>query len=283
MSIATPCPTERQVRTGHLVSGSRPDRRRCTRRGDDIVARRARPPRSRRVLEIACWRSTMAATENDDRLLLRLADVAVNRPSRTSDWYSPTPAHASGSHSRSRRARLRLAPPLRRHGRDYARRLGPGLPELLGMQTLLNEWNEHDMIRNDGRLHGFFIEWDCGTMNARGHSEELSAYCDRGDSRDVGRFPTILTMMTSVAGGGRIARADGTAAMVPTLFLPLLLSRGWRIGCDSANVNGLLSPTWRDPWQAEHRYCPIDRSDYGGSQGGHRRPPSLGSRPNHQR
>jgi hypothetical protein len=283
MSSATPCPTERQVLTGHRVTGSR-------QAGDvahdvvmAIVARRGWPPRPRRALEFACRRSTMATTENDDRLLLCLTEVAVNRPSRISDWYPPTLAHASGSHSRSRRARHRLAPPLRRHGRDDGRRLGPGLPELLGVQTLSNGWDELDMIRNDGRLHGFFIEWDCETMNARDHSEALSAYYDRRDSRDFGRFPTIPTMMTSVAGGGRIARADGTPAMVPMLFLPLLLARGWQLGCDSADDDGLLSPTWRDPWRVERRYWPADRSDYGGSQGGHQRPPSLGSRPNHQR
>jgi hypothetical protein len=120
-------------------------------------------------------------------------------------------------------------------------------------------------------------------MSARDHSEELSAHYDRGDSRDFGRFPTMLTVMTSVAEEGRIAQADGTAAMVPMLFLPLLLSRGWRSGSDSADDDGLLSPIWRDPWRAERRHWPTDRSDYGGSQGRHRRPPSLGSRPNHQR
>ena len=81
---------------GHLASRSRPDRRRCTRRGDgDSRGEHGRPGRR---CGVACRRSTMPTTENDDRLLLCLAEVAVGPAIGNIRWYSPAPAHASGSH-----------------------------------------------------------------------------------------------------------------------------------------------------------------------------------------
>ena len=42
-------------------------------------------------------------------------------------------------------------------------------------------------IRSDGRLHGFFIEWDCGTMSAR------------DTAKNYPPTQTVVTVATSIA------------------------------------------------------------------------------------
>lgn len=100
------------------------------------------------------------------------------------------------------------------------------------------------------QFHGFFVEYDRGTMGARGYLEKLGAYADYLESgrftRDYVGFPTILVVAADNAVEERIASAACRAAIGRTVTLPILLSTPWRI-LDPRNPFRLLGPIWREP------------------------------------
>jgi hypothetical protein len=107
------------------------------------------------------------------------------------------------------------------------------------------------MIRLAGRLHGFFLEYDRGTMSARDYSEKWARYYDYRDSfafeRDYDGFPTILVVTTNSTAEERIARSARAASVGRWHLLPLLLTCEWRITSDPTNRDGLLGSVWRTP------------------------------------
>ena len=132
----------------------------------------------------------------------------------------------------------------------------------------------YGMIRRDGKLHGFFLEFDRGTMSARDYGEKWAAYYDYRDSRaferDYDGFPTILVVTTDNAAEERIARSARAASAGRSQPLPLLLTCDWRIARDPSNSGGLLGRVWREPQAsfAERRRWPKDQSGIG--HGDHR-------------
>jgi hypothetical protein len=109
----------------------------------------------------------------------------------------------------------------------------------------------YGMVRQRGELHGFFLEYDRGTMSARDYAEKWNVYYDYRDSRayefDYDGFPTILVVTTDSSAEERIARSARAASVGRALALPLLLTCEWRITRDPTNQDGLLSPVWRSP------------------------------------
>jgi hypothetical protein len=109
----------------------------------------------------------------------------------------------------------------------------------------------YGMIRRDGQLHGFFLEYDRGTMSARDYAEKWAAYYDYRDSnaftRDYDGFPTILVVTSDNTSEERIARSARAASVGRSQPLPLLLTCDWRIARDPSNPDGLLGQIWREP------------------------------------
>jgi hypothetical protein len=124
----------------------------------------------------------------------------------------------------------------------------------------------YGMIRLGGRLHGFFLEYDRGTMSARDYGAKWAGYYDYRDSgafeRDYDGFPTILVVTTDRTAEERIARSARAAAVGRWSPLPILLTCEWRVSRDPANRDGLLGPIWREPPEAhsERRRWPADQS-----------------------
>lgn len=116
------------------------------------------------------------------------------------------------------------------------------------------------MIRLGGRLYGFFLEYDRGTMSARDYAKKWAAYYDYRDSRDFERdydgFPTILVVTTDNTVEERIARTARAASVGRSPALPILLTCEWRITRDPANSRGLLGSIWREPFPGRReRVC----------------------------
>ena len=128
----------------------------------------------------------------------------------------------------------------------------------------------YGMIRRVGKLHGFFLEYDRGTMSARDYGEKWAAYYDYRDSRaferDYDGFPTILVVTADNASEERIARSARAAAVGRRPSLPLLLTCEWRIADDPANADGLLGRIWREPHGSF-----ADRRPWPGRESGARR------------
>jgi hypothetical protein len=124
----------------------------------------------------------------------------------------------------------------------------------------------YGMIRFSGRLYGFFLEYDRGTMSVRDYGPKWAAYYEYRDSRAVERnydgFPTILVVTTSKTAEERIARSARAASVGRWAPLPMLLTLQWRIDGDPSNPAGLLGPIWRDPHAAtvERRGWPVRRA-----------------------
>jgi hypothetical protein len=108
----------------------------------------------------------------------------------------------------------------------------------------------YGIARHRGQLHGFFLEYDRGTMRAAGYLEKFAAYDDYLASgrfaRDYVGFPSILMIAPNDAVEERIARAARAATVGRPSPLPLLLTTQWRID-DARNPNGLLGRIWRPP------------------------------------
>lgn len=115
------------------------------------------------------------------------------------------------------------------------------------------------MIRLAGRRHGFFLEYDYGTMSARDYGEKWARYDDYRDSRafeqDYDGYPTILVVTTDKTAEERIARSARAASVGRWAPLPMLLTCAWRIFRDPANQHGLLGPIWRGPHDAFDERC----------------------------
>jgi hypothetical protein len=109
----------------------------------------------------------------------------------------------------------------------------------------------YGVYRHRGEVHGFFLEYDRGTMSGRDHREKFAAYFDyRASGRyeqDYGGFPTILVVTTHPAAEQRIARAIRSASLGWAAHLPVLLTCDWRINRDPANQHGLCGVIWREP------------------------------------
>jgi hypothetical protein len=107
----------------------------------------------------------------------------------------------------------------------------------------------YGLYRHSGRLYGFFLEYDRGTMRARDYRRKFAAYhayrAGGGFERDYDGFPTILVVTTDGAAEARIARAAGAAATGRESGLPVLLTCRWRLE-DARNPLGPLGPVWRE-------------------------------------
>src|SRR5581483_8584310 len=108
----------------------------------------------------------------------------------------------------------------------------------------------YGIYRGAGRLYGFFLEYDRGTMSARDYREKFAAYyaywASRRFERDYDGFPTILVVAVNDPAEKRIAAVVKAPAVGRAAELPVLLTAEWRISGDPTNPNGLLGPVWRE-------------------------------------
>lgn len=116
----------------------------------------------------------------------------------------------------------------------------------------------YGVYRRHGVPHGFFLELDRGTMNARDYFKKFAAYYQYGMSgrfhRDYCGYPTILFVAASNAGEERVARVARAAAIGRPGKLPLLLTSQWRV--DEVNHGlELLGPIWREPQAGLKQRC----------------------------
>jgi hypothetical protein len=115
----------------------------------------------------------------------------------------------------------------------------------------------YGVYRHRGEVHGFFLEYDRGTMSGRDYREKFVAYFDYWASRryeqDYDGFPTILMVTTNPAAERRIAWAIHSISLGWAARLPILLTCDWRMNRDAGNPHGLLGPIWRDPWAEARR------------------------------
>lgn len=140
---------------------------------------------------------------------------------------------------------------------DMARRL-----QATGSDDALIDWQNatactrgrlrpdgYGMYRRDGRLHGFFVEYDRGTMSVEGYRRKFGAYIEFLTSgrfvREYDGFPTILVVTTDERAEERIAHAAGAVVAEASLSLPILLTSQTRWN-DPQNATGLLNSIWRD-------------------------------------
>lgn len=107
----------------------------------------------------------------------------------------------------------------------------------------------YGIYRHRGRLSGFFLEYDRGTMSARDCRQKFTAYYDYWTNgrfaRDSRGFPTVLAVATDDTAEARLDRAARAAAVGRGLALPLLLTSEWRIDAPD-NPDGLLGPIWHE-------------------------------------
>jgi hypothetical protein len=122
----------------------------------------------------------------------------------------------------------------------------------------------YGIVRYKGRLHGFFLEFDRGTMRTPGYLKKLAAYDDYLVSgrflQDYAGFPTILVIAPDNTTEERIAQAARAGQVGRTTVLPLRLTCLWRIR-DERRLRGLLGPIWRDADAGiSHRHAWLDDS-----------------------
>jgi hypothetical protein len=143
----------------------------------------------------------------------------------------------------------------------------------------------YGIYRHGGRLYGFFLEYDRGTMSARDYRKKFAAYhtywTSRRFERDYDGFPTILVVAVNDAAEKRIAAVAGAAAIGRPAGLPVLLTSEWRISGDPTNPHGLLGAVWREPdaefhcrreWVPGTASTPLDGTGGGAKHNG----PTLG-------
>ena len=139
--------------------------------------------------------------------------------------------------------------------------LAAGRQSANGSADALEEWQSpaeacrsgfypdgYGMYRRNGKLHGFFLEYDRGYEKARQYLRKFGAHYD---IRDTGRLeldyagvPTILVVTTGNAAENRIARAAQAASVGRTCQLRILLTTEWRVKRDP---QGYLGRVWRTP------------------------------------
>jgi len=114
----------------------------------------------------------------------------------------------------------------------------------------------YGIYRRAGRLYGFFLEYDRGTMSARDYRQKFAAYYAYWASgrfeRDYDGFPAILVVAVNDAAEQRIAAVLCAAAVGRPARLPVLLTSEWRINGNPTKTYGLLGPVWREPDAAFH-------------------------------
>lgn len=114
----------------------------------------------------------------------------------------------------------------------------------------------YGLLQRGGRLFGFFLEYDRGTMRRRDYGRKFGAYYhyrERGlYARDYEGFPTIL-VVTILAAEARIARAAREAAIGRAPPLPILLTTRERLDREPL---GMLGPIWRTPMDDDPRQWP---------------------------
>jgi hypothetical protein len=140
---------------------------------------------------------------------------------------------------------------------DTARRL-----QTVGSDDALVDWQNaaacargrfrpdgYGMYRRDGRLHGFFVEYDRGTMSIDGYRRKFGAYVEFFTSgrfsREYDGFPTILVITTDERAEERIALTARAMVADTNISLPFLLTchARWE---DPQNATGLLNSIWRE-------------------------------------
>ncbi|HET8630722.1 MAG TPA: replication-relaxation family protein [Thermomicrobiales bacterium] len=114
----------------------------------------------------------------------------------------------------------------------------------------------YGLLRRGGRLFGFFLEYDRGTMRHRDYARKFAAYHryrERGlYARDYEGFPALL-VVTIPAAEGRIAGAVRDAAIGRGPPLPVLLTTGARLEREPL---GMLGPVWRTATDDGLRHWP---------------------------
>jgi hypothetical protein len=112
----------------------------------------------------------------------------------------------------------------------------------------------YGIYRHAGVPHGFFLEYDRGTMNRRDYREKVVAYLEYRASRrfeqDYDGFPTILVITGDPGPEERIAKAIHAVSVGWGAHLPVLLTTRGRLAADR---DGLLGPVWREPWGKTRR------------------------------
>ena len=102
--------------------------------------------------------------------------------------------------------------------------------------------------RRDGRVFGFFLEYDRGTMKRRQYWRKFSAYHTylerQGFERDYQGMPTILVVTTTERAEVCILQALRQVGTTRDARLPVLVTRQWRLD-DPRRSDGMLAPIWR--------------------------------------
>ena len=106
----------------------------------------------------------------------------------------------------------------------------------------------YGLYRHAGRLYGFFLEYDRGTMRAGEYRTKFAAYHDASATgrfeRDYDGLPTILVVTSGPGPERRIAGAIAACGVGRDPPLPvLLLTTTGRVESDR---RGLLGPIWRE-------------------------------------
>lgn len=130
----------------------------------------------------------------------------------------------------------------------------------------------YGVYRHHGHHSGFFLEYDRGTMSARGYAAKFAIYHAYRESgrfgQDYDGFPTILMVTIDDSAEARISRS-ACAADLGHDPLPLLLTSQPRID-DPCNRNGPLAPIWRQthaatserrPWMLQYVQSPKMRNN----------------------
>jgi hypothetical protein len=116
----------------------------------------------------------------------------------------------------------------------------------------------YGVYHRDGKLFGFFLEYDRGTEKGRVYRAKFAGYHDyrasRAFEREFEGFPTILVVTTGPGPEERIARAIGAVGVGRKPELPVLLTT---VGRMEATEAGLSAPIWREPGTRARRPWPI--------------------------
>jgi hypothetical protein len=108
----------------------------------------------------------------------------------------------------------------------------------------------YGLYQYEGEPHGFFLEYDRGTMRRHGYRDKLDEYYDYHISgryqRDYSAYPTILIVTVNNHTEDTIAEVAEVTADRYGFRLPLLLTCTGRVDAPG-NPHGLLGPIWRPP------------------------------------
>ncbi len=89
------------------------------------------------------------------------------------------------------------------------------------------------LYRQDGRTRGFFLEYDRGTMRARGYRRKFAGYLlylrRRLFERDYDGFPSLLIVTPHSAAEERLQTAIRWAESAMGGRLPVVFLREWQL------------------------------------------------------